>query len=39
VVLATLTVVVPGALTSLAALACAAVLVGWLLFVLQRGPR
>ena len=39
VVLATLTVLVPGIASAAAALSCAALLVGWLLFVLARGKR
>ena len=37
--LATLTVLLPGVASAAAALFCAAVLVGWLLFVLARGKR
>ena len=39
VVLATLTVLVPGKAFAVASLTCAVLLVGWLLFVLARGKR
>ena len=39
VVLATLSVLVPGVASAATALSCAAVLVGWLLFILDRGKR